>query len=396
MGAFPHGETGRSPLHPLMRDERLLQKALAERIAIMIRSRRNTSFLIRGKIIIGLAGLVITLLPSAVVAGAVLTLNQINIERFPEIRIYLTAADERGTPLKGLNVSNFSIQEDGSAVRMKGVFPLERGEEPLSVVLAFDRSGSMRGQPVRDALRAGKGFLGEMRAIDRVGIVSFDDHVTVISHLSSDKGSLRKAIDKITVGKDTALNDAIMKSLELLPPFAGRRAVVVLTDGKENRSTASRKQVIDKAIGIGVPVITVGLGKEVDAQALEAIAGRSGGRAFFAQESGELPNLYRAIARQLINQYRVTLQSGKSLDSGWHRLRVQLKTSKGNAEVERLYLATLKPQMGTGALNAYRKKTERYYLIAIVLISVAMALCMAIIVTALVRSKKAKGAERSG
>lgn len=342
------------------------------------------------------AGLIGALMPSALLAGPVLTLNQINIERFPEIRVYLTAADERGTPLKGLNVNNFGVQENDRTVRVTGVFPLERGKEPLSVVLAIDRSGSMRGQPIKDALRAAKDFLGEMRAIDRVGIVSFDDHVTVVSRPNSDKALLRKAIAQITVGKDTALNDAVMNALALLSPFTGRRAVVVLTDGKENRSKASRKETINKAIEIGVPVITVGLGEEVDADALEAIAGRSGGRAFFAQESSELPNLYRAIARQLINQYRVTLQSGKSLDSGWHRLRVELKAAGGKAEVERLYLATLNPHMGTGALEAYRKRNRQYYVAAIVLCSLAMVLCVAIIVTTVVRSQKAKGTRRSG
>jgi VWFA-related protein len=359
----------------------------------MIKTMRDEPLTIWGAFVVGL---VFVLMPSAVVAGAVLTLNQINIERFPEIRIYLTAADERGTPLKGLTVSNFSVQEDGKVVQVKGVFPLERGEEPLSVVLAIDRSGSMRGKPIRDARRAAHDFVGEMRAIDRVGVVSFDDHVTVISRLNSDKGPLLKAIERITVGRDTALNDAVMESLGLLSPFTGRRAVVVLTDGKENRSKASRKGAIQEAMRIGVPVITVGLGEEVDADALEAIAGRSGGRAFYAQESGALPNLYRAIARQLINQYRLTLQSGTSLDNGWHRLRIQLKTADGKAEMERLYLATLKPHMGIGALEAYRKRNERYYVAAIVLCSVAMALCLAIVVIAVVRSQKAKGARRSG
>ena len=348
-----------------------------------------------GTFVVALAGLMLVLMPAAANAGAMLTLNQINIERFPQIKIYLTASDERGTPLKGLGIRNFSVQEDGKPVRVQGVFPLERGEEPLSVVLAIDRSGSMRGRPIRDARQAAADFIKEMREIDRVGAVSFDDQITIISRLSSDKGPLLKAIAKVTVGKDTALNDAVMESLTLLSPFTGRRAVVVLTDGKENRSKASRKEAIDKARAIGVPVITVGLGAEVDASALKAIASRTGGRSFFAQESSELPSLYRAIAQQLINQYRVTLRSQKSLDSGWHRLRVVVKTTRGKAEVERLYLANLTPTMGTAALQAYRKKTDLYTLMAIILGALAVALCAAIIVVAVGRSKKAKGTRKS-
>jgi Ca-activated chloride channel family protein len=366
-----------------------------ERIAIMIKHMRGRPCTSCGRWVMGLVGLLSVLMPSAVLAGAVLTLNQINIERFPEISIYLTIADEQGAPLKGLDASHVVVQEDGSTVRVREVFPLARGEEPLSVVLAIDRSGSMRGKPIRDALRAAKDFIREMRGIDRVGVVSFDDHVTVISRLAADKGPLLKEIEQIKIGKDTALNDAIMKSLQLLSPYTGRRAVVVLTDGKENRSKATREEAIQEAVRIGVPVITVGLGKEVDAAALEAMAGRSGGRAFFAQASSELSDLYLAIARQLINQYRVSLQSRKSLDNGWHKLRVAVKTAKGKAVVERLYLATLKPVVATGALKEYRRGIDWQYLMAIVLCSLAISLCVAIIVIAVMRAKIARRARRS-
>lgn len=334
------------------------------------------------------AALLLLLIPSVCLAGVFLSLNQINIERFPEINIYLTVADERGTPLKGLGLNNFKVQEDGSTVQVKGVFPLEKGDEPLSVVLAIDRSGSMRGQPIKDALQAAKDFIKEMRAFDRVGLVSFDDRVTVISRPNADKGPLMKAIDKIKVGKDTALNDAVMKSLQLLSPFTGRRAVIVLTDGKENRSKATREETIKEAVRLGIPLITVGLGNEVDADALDAMADGSGGRSFFAQASSELSGLYQAIARQLINQYRVSLQSRKTLDNGWHRLRVELKTPKGKAQVERLYLATLKPVLPTGALEAYREGMNWLSLLAIILCALVVALAVAIIIIAVKRSNK--------
>jgi Ca-activated chloride channel family protein len=327
-------------------------------------------------------------MPSVCLAGVALTLNQINIEQFPEINIYLTTADEHGAPLRGLNLNNFKVQEDGRAVRVKGVFPLDKGEEPLSVVLAIDRSGSMRGKPIKDALQAAKDFIKEMRAIDRVGLVSFDDHVTVIGRPYADKGPLLKAIDKIKVGKDTALNDAVIKSLQLLSPFTGRRAVICLTDGKENRSKSTRDETIREAARLGIPIITVGLGKEVDVDALDAMADGSGGRPFFAQSSGELSALYQTIARQLINQYRVSMQSRKTLDNGWHKLRVELKTPQGKAQVERLYLATLKPVLPTAALEAYHEGMNWLFLLAIILCVLVVALAAAIAIIAVKRSKK--------
>jgi cell division protein FtsL len=121
------------------------------------------------------------------------------------------------------------------------------------------------------------------------------------------------------------------------------------------------------------------------------MAGGTGGRAYFAQESSELSGLYQTIARQLINQYRVTLQSRKSLDNLWHRLRVELKIAKGKAQVERLYLATLRPVLPTSALEAYREGMNWLYLLAIILCVLVVALAAAIIVIAMKRSKKGVG-----
>jgi hypothetical protein len=82
----------------------------------MIKHMRGRPCTSCGTWVMGLVGLLSVLMPSAVVAGAVLTLNQINIERFPEISIYLTIADEQGAPLKGLDASHIVVQEDGSTV----------------------------------------------------------------------------------------------------------------------------------------------------------------------------------------------------------------------------------------------------------------------------------------
>jgi Ca-activated chloride channel family protein len=351
----------------------------------MMRHTNGTSSIFFSLII---AACAFVLMTSVALSGTAFTLNQINIEHFPEIRIYLTIADERGNPLKGLGVRHLRAQEDGDVARITSVVPLAKGDEPLSIVLAIDRSGSMRGQAISDAKQAAIDFLKEMRRIDRVGVVSFDDTVTVIARPSTDKESLSKDIQKISVGKDTALNDAVKRSLQLLAPFTGRRAVVVLTDGKENRSTSTREEVIQEAVRSGVPIVAVGLGKETDAAALKMMAEKSGGRAVFARTSGELSRLYQAIARQLINQYRVTLQSRASLDNGWHRLRVAVKTTKGTAEVERLYLAALRPPTPTGALEEYHQGMNWLYLLAAILCALVVVITAAIIIISIKRIKK--------
>jgi VWFA-related protein len=337
-----------------------------------------------------MGSLILLFLPSIAIAGSALHINQINIERFPDIVMYLTAIDERDNPIWGLDTNHFRVQEEGSKVETKEVLPLSGGNEPLFVVLAIDRSGSMKGQPIEDAKQAAKEFIREIMAIDQVGVIAFDDRVTVISTLTSDKNALNSAIDGIIVGRDTALNDAIMKSLELLSSVKGkRRAIVVLTDGKENRSKASREDVVQEAIRFGVPIITVGLGDKIDSDVLKSLAENSGGRPFFAKFSSELPDLYRVIAKQLINQYKVTLVSPKALDGKWHKIQIQVNAAQGKAETERVYLATLKSELNAKALMDYRRKGEWEYLAKIASIFLIPALLLAIVVTIYFRRKKA-------
>lgn len=310
-----------------------------------------------------------------------LTINQIDIEQHPKIRLYLTIADEMGRPIKGLRPTHVALQEDSTPLHIQGILPLQEVNEPICVVLALDRSGSMRGRGLSEAKRAAKAFIKEMRGIDRVGLVTFADQVTLHQRPTHDKAVLVSEIDAIKVDGNTALNDAIMKSLQMLR-LSGRRCVVALTDGKENKSKLTRAEVIEEAIRLGIPIFAVGLGTNIDLPYLHALVKGSGGQLFRAVTPHVLQDIYQSLARVLIDQYQITAIAKAPLDQGWHLLKVEVSTPKGKGVAQQAYLATL----ATGTLNAtvvrYWQSSSTTILFAVALCFLALILAVAIIFVA--------------
>ena len=89
-------------------------------------------------------------------------------------------------------------------------------------------------------------------------------------------------------GGHTALYDAIAQGVESVKGVAGRRAVIVLTDGKANRGSLDIDQAIEAAAKAYVSVTVIGLGEDVRTARLERIAQETGGNYFFTPSEERL------------------------------------------------------------------------------------------------------------
>lgn len=193
-----------------------------------------------------------------------------------------------------------------------------------TVMICIDTSGSMRARdilPTRwDAARAAaRAFIDAVPAGTRVGIVSFSSGANVIQPPTSDLDAARDALDRIPPANGgTAIGDALEAAASQLPA-QGRRAIVLLTDGVNNRGTdpleASReigsRGIVISTVGIG----TSGSGEiipgtnemaDIDENALRTIASNGAGTYASANDAAELAATFRRLA----------------LDTVWEKKRV--------------------------------------------------------------------------
>jgi Ca-activated chloride channel homolog len=193
--------------------------------------------------------------------------------------------------------------------------------EQASIVLTMDHSGSMQATDVAPsrlvaAREAGEAFLARVPAKVRVGGVVFDHRTRAIQSPTTDRAALRDALrDAMKPSGGTATGDALAASLAMLEAQRGAGAkrppgaIVLLSDG-ESTSGRDPLAVAGEARRAGVPVYTVALGTPdgtlpdgqpvpPDTASLRAIAERSGGEAFTAQDAGGLSAVYERLGSQV-------------------------------------------------------------------------------------------------
>jgi VWFA-related protein len=307
------------------------------------------------------AGCALLLAPPALIAQTkTVALQKIDLSRLPRVELYLTVTDEKNRSVLGLTDQELAATVDDAPQKILSVKSALTQGQALTVALVIDRSGSMS-RAMAEAKTAAVEFSRRLSLGDRLAVISFDDTTSLDLALSQDRGQFEQAIDRITLGRDTSLFDAVQKALDVLQASAGpRQAVVILSDGKDNRSVRTKDEILAEVNGLSIPLFTIGLGPGIDETVLAELASRTGGHFFKAAAAEDLLRLYQAIAEQLTNQYILSFDLASGLDEKWHSLKVFLKTAAGEqAFAAKPFIATTGPGVSRPTLQRLEQKVER-------------------------------------
>ena len=172
--------------------------------------------------------------------------------RVDVVQLHVSALDKESHFVKGLSKEDFSIQEDGRPQTMTGFEVAEN--LPLNIGLVIDSSGSMeKGMPfVREA--CAELFKALMRPKDQGFVLEFRDRPRFLQELTSDTASLQRASQDLRAEGATALYDAVILGLYQFRALQGRKALVVVTDGDDNRSHVEYETLLRYARSAGAPI----------------------------------------------------------------------------------------------------------------------------------------------
>ena len=151
------------------------------------------------------------------------------------VLVPVLVSDRNGLYIPDLKGSEFTIYEDGVQQEISYFATVN---EPFHVVLMIDTSASTQ-EKLQQIRRAASAFVDQLQAADRVKVIAFDDTVRDLIPFTSDRSALRSAIATITPGQGTHLYDAFHLAMRALASVRrDRRAVVLFSDGVDNRSDA--------------------------------------------------------------------------------------------------------------------------------------------------------------
>lgn len=249
--------------------------------------------------------------------------------------------DAKGNAVTNLKQNQFKVFEDGVE---QEISLFTATETPFAAVILLDTSGSMESR-ISLARSAAIAFLDGLDSDDAAAIYNFDSKVSVIQDFSNSRDVADKVFELKATGM-TVLNDAVFKAAEELSKRPEkRRAIIVLSDGADTKSSKSAEKALTAALAADVMIYTVDMsaldtgGKErfQNQSVLKNFAEKTGGF-FVATPGGQaMRDAFKKIVSELGTQYTLGYNpTNLKKDGKWRaiELRVQrpnltIRTRKG-------------------------------------------------------------------
>jgi len=220
---------------------------------------------------------------------------QVNVDF---VELYTTVLDRQGHPVTaGLRARDFAVAEDGVRQTIARVEPV--ADVPIHAAIAIDVSASMEPSLAQAQAAALQFLQGTIRPRDRAEVITFNDHPMLTVKFTRDVQELSGGLAGLKAERGTALYDSLIFSFYTFNGLKGRRALLLLSDGRDEGSRFSFEECLEFARRAGVTVYAIGLGDDVEKRKLSRIAEETGGRAFFLKRDGDLAAIYATIAEEL-------------------------------------------------------------------------------------------------
>src|SRR5215203_4526587 len=273
-----------------------------------------------------------------------------------EVRLPVTVTLKKDL-ITGFSRGDFAVIEDGVQQEVT-FFTDEKNNPPVYVGVLMDTSPSTAGK-LGFSKEAAMNFMHTVLRLrkDRAAFMTFDNEVQLRQDFTDKLDFLQKAVDTVKkAGSQTALYDAVWEfSDEKLRNVAGRRVIVIITDGDDTFSRAKLEDAIDiaqrtettifgistKAGFIGsVPGVEAGTVKDKGDKLLTQLCEATGGEAFFTGDILALERAFKRISQELQGQYIITYRpANQSYDGRERKIEVRF-TDAGKTEKYKLRTKT--------------------------------------------------------
>jgi Ca-activated chloride channel family protein len=249
------------------------------------------------------------------------------------VELYTSVVDRRGRPVQGLAAGDFKVFEDGAEQQVRR-FELVK-DVPIYAGVVLDTSGSMDTN-LHEAIDGALRFFNQViTPRDRAAVVTFADKPNLAVKFTNNREVLAGGLANLTADGNTALYDSLVYTLYLFGGIKGKRAIVLLTDGKDDKSRYTFSDALEYARRTGVTIYTVGMGlttQDADVRLkLQKLAEETGGRHFLIEKAAELNGVYKEVEGDLRSQYLLAYEStqGGATGPGKEKFRaVEVKIGK--------------------------------------------------------------------
>jgi len=244
------------------------------------------------------------------------------------VSLTVTVSDSLGRFVTGLQQRHFQVFDDG--VKQE-IAHFSDDDAPLTLGIIFDVSGSMSDLTSR-SVQALRRFFDTSHQDDEYFIVAFNDRAKLVQDFTSSPNDIMSRVIFVKAKGSTALYDGVYLGLEKAKQGRHRKkALLIISDGEENSSRYSGRELRDMLKESDVPVYSVGISQfYTGLGVLQSLSGWSGGMTFTPADEPQTRDIYTRIALMLRHQYVIGFYpSDASSPTDWHKVRIVVNGPKG-------------------------------------------------------------------
>jgi VWFA-related protein len=275
------------------------------------------------------------------------------------VNVQFTVTDRHGRFVPGLTKQDFLVEEDGRRQEIRNF--ARENELPLTLAMLVDTSPSVR--PIFDEEKTtAERFLETiLRPKDLALVMGFDREVTLVQDYTDDARDLKRAVADLEIGGGTSIYDAIyLACREKLAHEAGRKAVILISDGEDTTSkvklnealvSAHQSDAVIYAISNAVngffsagPYGRRGRGRVYggggDIGTLRKFSEETGGTTFVVSNQNSFQKIFDQISEELRSQYSLGYVSTNTAKDGkYHQIKIVARGSGYTVKARKGYYA---------------------------------------------------------
>lgn len=269
-----------------------------------------------------------------------------------------TVTDSKGKYINGLKHTDFRVLEDGIIQKLstfaEGNRPpiqiMDDGtSKPLSIAdntakdtdlkgpsdafvgtnvfVLFDTSNYM----YRSFVYASDAIADFVRGLDKadsVAVYTFSRNLSRAADLTRDRNFAIAGLRKAVAGDDSALYNGLLLTLRDAAKVPGRKVVIVFSNGPDNGSMVAPDDVRAVAEDEGIPIYVISTAEvnkdPISSGVFRRIAGRTGGKAYFAKTWQKQVEAFESIREDLGNSYTITYYPQSNPNEGFRKISVEI------------------------------------------------------------------------
>jgi VWFA-related protein len=242
--------------------------------------------------------------------------------------------------IPGLSAQDFTVEEEGET---QTITQFAREQElPLTLALLVDISPSVAPVFNQEKLTASAFLESIITRRDLALVISFDKWATLVQDFTEDLPALTSAVESLKLSKGgTSLFDAVyLAANEKLSREAGRKAIVMITDGEDTTSTYNQSKAMIAVQRSNAVIYAISNGG--NSSVMRRMAEETGGGFFRIREAEDFESVFEQIALELRTQYSLAYHSTNTTrDGAFRRIKVIPRSSDIKIRARRGYYAPL-------------------------------------------------------